>query len=118
MTMASWWLRLLFQLPAIRGVRDALDMGLPLQDCDAGELLALEELEAGTPAGRDVAEGGLVEPELAHRRGRVAAAHHGQAGHLGQRLGDGAGALGERRRLEDAHRAVPEDGLRVGERRR
>ncbi len=34
------------------------------------------------------------------------------------RFGDGFGALGEARPLEDAHRAVPEHGLRVGDRAR
>ena len=37
---------------------------------------------------------------------------------LGEGLGDGPGARGEGRELEHAHRAVPEDGLRVGDLRR
>ena len=73
-----------------------------------GQLLALEVLQAGAATGRDVAERGLVEAERADRGGGVAAADDGEPVDLGQRLGDGAGALGERRDLEDAHRAVPE----------
>ena len=45
-------------------------MWSPFQDRDAGELLALEELEAGAAAGRDVAERGLVEAERCGRRRR------------------------------------------------
>ena len=57
----------------------------------------------------------LVEAELAHGGRRVAAADDRQPVDLGQRLGDRAGAVGERVDLEDAHRAVPEDRPRVGE---
>src|SRR6478672_8633221 len=46
-TTASWWLRFIFQFPAISGVRLDLAATSVLQDLDAGELLALEELEAG-----------------------------------------------------------------------
>jgi hypothetical protein len=59
-----------------------------------------------------VAERVLVEAELAHRGGRVAAADDGQPVDGGDRLGHPAGAGGERRQLEDAHRAVPEDRAR------
>src|SRR3954467_15691208 len=86
-----------------------------LQDLDAGELLALEVLEAGTSTGRDVSERGLVEAEGAYGGRGVAAADHGEPVDLGQRLGDGSGAGRERVDLEDPHRAVPEDGVRVGE---
>ena len=51
------------------------------------------------------------EPELADRRRAVAAADHGERLRRRDRLGDGAGAGGERRQLEHAHRAVPEHGV-------
>ena len=93
-------------------------VGRLVEDVDAGELLALEVLEAGTAPGGDVAEGRLVEAEGAHGGGGVAAADDRQPVDLGQRLGHRAGALGERRELEDAHGAVPEDRAGVGQRRR
>ena len=85
---------------------------------DAGQLLALEVLEAGATAGGDVAERRLVEAERADRGRGVAAADHREPVDLGQRLGDRAGAGGERVGLEDAHRAVPEHGARTGVRPR
>src|SRR5215216_5168171 len=114
-TTASWWLRFDFQFPAISGVR-VWAMGSAFQYGDAGQLFALEVLEAGAATGRDVAEGVLVEAEGAHRSRGVATAHHGEPIHLRQCLRDGPGALGEGGGLEDAHRAVPEDrpGAREG----
>src|SRR5690606_24969565 len=106
--MASRWLRFIFQLPAISGRRGVVAMGSDLQCGEAGEGLALQVLQRGSPAGRDVPERGLVEPEYAHRRGGVPAADHGEPVHRGDRLRHPAGAGGERRHLEDAHRAVPE----------
>src|SRR5829696_6228229 len=88
---------------------------LSLEDGDPGELLALQELQAGATTGRDVTEGGFVEAEPAHGGRRVAATDDRQAGDLGEGLRDGAGALGEGIGLEDPHRAVPEDRLRVGQ---
>jgi hypothetical protein len=56
--MASRWLRFIFQLPAMSAVRlddmrepFVLAMGSVLQNCEAGELLALEILQAGTSTG-------------------------------------------------------------------
>jgi len=43
--------------------------GSGLEDGDPRELLALEILQAGAAAGRDVPEGVLVEAELAHSGG-------------------------------------------------
>ena len=74
--MASRWLRFIFQLPAISGVRAMVTSSSAVR---AGQLLALEELEAGAAPGGDVAERLLVEAELAHRGGRVAAADDGEA---------------------------------------
>ena len=50
------------------------------------------------------------QPELRDRGARVAAADHGVAGRVGDRLGHRARAGRERLQLERAHRAVPEDG--------
>ncbi len=49
---------------------------LCLQNCQAGELFALEELQGRATAGRDVGETGFVDAENAHRGGGVAAADH------------------------------------------
>ena len=75
-----------------------------------GQLLALEQLERGAAARRDV--GDLVgDAALVHGRDRVAAAHDRQRLGRGDRLGDRQGSARERLRLEDAHRSVPEDRL-------
>src|SRR5690349_6427600 len=89
-----------------------------LQDLDAGQLLALGELEAGAAAGGDVAERALVEAEGAHRRGGVAASDDREAVDRRESLGDGTGAAGELLGLEDAHRTVPEHGAGAAEGRR
>src|SRR6478736_8306827 len=104
----------------MRGVRVRLGMILlSVEYVEAGEVLALEVFEAGPPTGGDVPEGALLEAELAYGGRGVAAAHHGEAVDLGQRLGDRPGPGGEGVELEDAHRAVPEDrpgpGDRLGE---
>src|SRR5437870_1465514 len=70
----------------------------------AGQLLALEQLEARAAAGRDPRDA-VGETELVERAHRVGSAHD-REGILvgGDRLGDRPGSLGERRPLEDAHR--------------
>ena len=82
-----------------------------------GKLLALEQLERGAAAGRDpgdaVGDAGLVD-----RAHGVAAADDREAVAVGHGARDGERALGEARPFEDAHRPVPEDGLRVGDRGR
>src|SRR3954463_15352359 len=85
------------------------------QNRNAGELLAFEVLERRAAAGGDVPEGVLVEAERAYGRGRVAAADDGEALRRRHGLGDALRTGRERRELEDAHGAVPEDGLRVGQ---
>src|SRR5436305_3780222 len=75
--MASRWLRFIFQLPAIRGLRRSTGMS-GSQRFDAGQFLALQVLQGGAAAGGDVPEGGLVEAELANRRGRVPATDDGE----------------------------------------
>ena len=82
---------------------------------DAGQLVAGEELERGAAAGRDVAEP-VGDAGLVRRRDRLAAADQGEAGAGGERVRHRAGAGVERRLLEDAERAVPEQ--RAGRRRR
>merc|ERR1719387_1916328 len=82
---------------------------------DAGEDLALEQLERRAAARRD--EGDLVlHVELGGGSRRVAAADDALVA-LRRRLGDGLehglGALGEGIELEDARRAVPDDRLRL-----
>ena len=76
--------------------------------------VALEQLEAGAAAGRDVIDA-VGEAGLRDGRDRVAAADDGVARAGGDRLGHGARAGGERRELEGAHRAVPEHGARPGD---
>src|SRR3954447_21668355 len=97
------WSRFIFQLPAISGVRPGrVDRAIgwwplsALEDGESGQGLALQQLQARPPAGRDVPEGGLVEPEGAHRGGRVAAADHAERVAVDQRLGDRTGPLAER----------------------
>ena len=80
-----------------------------------GQLPTLEVLQRRAAAGADVAVGGLVEAELTHGGRRVPAAHDGQPVDRGHGLRDAAGALLERRELEDTHGPVPEDGARLDE---
>src|SRR5690348_3660100 len=91
--------------------------GLRRQRREAGQDLPLEQLEAGAAAGGAAAH--LVgELRLRDDGEAVAAADDGRRaalGRLGHRLGHREAALRERRHLEDAHRAVPEDGLRLGD---
>ncbi|EGJ78227.1 putative phosphoglycerate kinase [Streptomyces sp. Tu6071] len=103
-------------LPVARHQRSAGGHGCSVLQCgEAGQACALKIFEARATAGRDVAESAFVEAEDTDGGGRVAAPDHGEALAVDERLGDGAGAVGEVGVFEDAHRAVPEDGLRVGE---
>src|SRR5258708_40261124 len=68
--MASKWLRFIFQLPAIRGLRLTGSRSFFFENRQAGQSLALEVLEAGAAAGGDVAESRLLEPEGTHRGAR------------------------------------------------
>merc|ERR1719424_1671192 len=80
----------------------------------AGQDLTLEELERGAAAGGDVRHL-LREASLLDSRDGVAAADDGDAavlaGDLSEGVGNVEGALGESLELEDAHGAVPDDGL-------
>ena len=90
-----------FQLPAMNGVR------LMAERLHARESLALDQLQRRAAAGGHVRDA-VGEPELGHRGRGVAAADDGHGIRIGDRLGDGARARGERLELEGAHRAVPE----------
>src|SRR3954467_5541618 len=82
----------------------------------AGQLLALQKLQRSTATGRDV--GDLVgQAALVDGGDRIAPTDHGQStGRPRHRFGDRHRAARERRRLEHAHGAVPEDGLGAGDR--
>src|SRR6185312_12189585 len=82
------------------------------------EFLAFKELKAGTAAGGDVPEGGIVKTERADCGGGVAAADDSEAAVAavcGQGCGHGTCAFGERGKLEHAHGPVPEDRLGPGD---
>src|SRR4051795_11164901 len=96
--MASRWLRFIFQLPAISGMRA---IGLLLQRGQPRELLALEVLQARAATGGDVAEPRLVDAQLPDRSCRVATADDGERiGKRRDRFGDPACAGRERLELE------------------
>src|SRR4051812_10100649 len=111
--MASRWLRFIFQLPAMSGMRA---IGLLLQRGQPRELLALEVLQARAATGGDVAEPRLVDAQPSDRCGGVTASHDGErVRQCGDRLRDAESAGGERLELEHAHRTVPEHRLRAVE---
>ena len=89
-----------------------------IQHFDAGQCLALKVFQRRPATGGNVREAVLGQAQLPHRGGRVAAADDAEralGGRADDRLGDALGARRERRELEHAHRAVPEDGLGVGQ---
>src|SRR3954447_6078818 len=98
----------IFQLPAMYCRRPS---GI-VERLHAGQALALEQLERGAAAGREVVH--LVPEAEAHqRRRRVAAADDRGAPRARHRLRHRARAGGERLHLEGAHRAVPEHRARA-----
>src|SRR5919199_2072762 len=112
---ASRTVLFIFQFAAIIGRRAIVLCPLLRQDRHTGQLLALDVLQGSSATGRDVAHP-VLEPELLDGGDRVAAPDDARGTSLAGR-GDGAsdafGAPGESLDLEDAHRAVPEDGLRA-----
>merc|ERR1719409_1295985 len=81
---------------------------------DAREHLALEQFEGSTATGGDV--GHLVrEASLFDRGDGVTTTNDGDTVEVGEGVRDGEGSLGEGIHLEDAHRAVPDDGLALVE---
>src|SRR5260221_4165502 len=84
---------------------------LVVENGDARQRLALEELERRTAAGGNVAHF-RCESGLFHRRRRIAATHDGRrtlAGCGCHGVRDGAPALAERWGLEPAHGPIPQD---------
>src|SRR3954468_17978482 len=106
--MASKWLRFIFQLPEINGLR----IGCPAQSLEAREIPVLEQFEGSPSTGRHVVDL-VVEPELGEGCGAVATADDSERLGIGHRSGDGAGACRESRILEHAHWPVPEDRASV-----
>jgi hypothetical protein len=86
------------------------------QNGNARQLLALQVLQRRTAAGRDVPERVTVQTQLTDGGRGVAATDDRQALGRGNCLGHALGPGRERRHLEHAHRAVPEDGLCAGKR--
>src|SRR5215207_1962977 len=82
------------------------------QDCYARQLLAFYVLERSSPTGRDMAHP-VFEPELVDGCDRISAANHTRRPTLGDGPGHALRALREGVDLENAHRAVPEDGARI-----
>ena len=83
-----------------------------LQSRDAGQYEALDELEGGATAGREMADP-VADADPVDGGQRVAAADHAAGRGIRHRTGDALGALRKRRDLEHAHRSVPEDGPRL-----
>src|SRR6478609_1688270 len=112
----------IFQLAAKIGLRNMF-LGVGVRDtgqsdfgqrCHAGQDFPFEEFEGRAAACGN--EGHLViETELVDGRDGVAAADDGDRVAGGHGLGNGAGALGEAFNFEHAHRAVPDDGFRLGD---
>src|SRR6185437_10710795 len=80
----------------------------------AGKIAELDQLECRAATGRYVIHT-IGEIELTHRGRAVATADDGEAAAIRNRFRDRARTGGERRHLEDAHRAVPHDGGRTGQ---
>src|SRR3954451_10862209 len=97
----------IFQLPAISTLflRD---------DCYSRQFFPFQELEGSPTPGRGPID--LVdEPHLGQCANRIGAADDRVRVGARDRFRDGLRPLGEARPLEDAHRAVPEHGLRAGD---
>ena len=80
--MASKWLRFIFQLPAISGLRDT---GSPIvaqavsRTSMPGSVFALKVFQRRAAAGGNVREAVVGQAQLAHRGGGVAAADDAEA---------------------------------------
>src|SRR5512133_3516719 len=98
--MPSRWVLCIFQLPAISGRRATAMASLGAGDGgDAGQGLALEQLQAGSAAGGQVVDP-VGQAERGQSGGRVAPADHRVAVGGGHRLGDRLGPGGEGGQLE------------------
>ena len=85
-----------------------------VQRLDPGQLPALQQLEGGAAARRQVVHV-VGEAELRQRRGGVPAAHDRRPGRDRHSLRQRARARGERLELEGPHRPVPEDRAGAGD---
>src|SRR5436190_13497457 len=92
-------------------------MSALLEDLDARQRLALQELER-RPAARGEMVEGILEPETLHGEEAVSSTDDGERLRPGDRRRDAARSGGERLQLEDAHRSVPQDRARVRDRAR
>ena len=79
-----------------------------IQDSQAGELFAFEELEAGAAAGGNMTDA-FFQAQLLHGGGGVASSDHAHGLGLGERLGDRERPCLEGFPLEHTQRPVPED---------
>ena len=117
--MASRWLRFIFQLPAISGraVRASAEaISVAPETSMPGRSLPSRYSRLAPPPVEMCPKAASSKPSV-----RTAAAESpppttDRPSTSVERLGHRPGALGERVELEDAHRAVPEDRPRVGER--
>src|SRR6478735_9040352 len=103
--IASKWLRFIFQLPEMIGLRLSLGIGCLAQGCQSGEVAELEQFETGATTGRHVVDV-VVETELGQCRRRVAATDDGERLGVGHRLRQCACAGCESIVFEHAHRPV------------
>src|ERR1700761_6255019 len=94
--MASKWLRFIFQLPAISGLRLIVVLCSGGQHFETGQRLALKVFQRRAATGGNVREAVLGQAERPHGRGRVATTDDaertfgGRGGdHLGQAFGAG-----------------------------
>src|ERR1700693_63462 len=95
----------IFQLPAISTSR--------LRDCrHSGQFFPFQELEGGTSARRGPIHV-VDEPHFRQRPDRIRASDDRVRVRAGNGFGHYLRSLGEARPLEDAHRPVPKDGLRL-----
>ena len=95
--IASKWLRFIFQLPAISGLRLIVPFRAfrVVQHFDAGQRLALKVFQRSPATGGNVREAVLGQAELPHRGRRIAAADDAEralAGRADDGLGDALGA--------------------------
>src|SRR3954451_8523012 len=106
--MASKWLRFIFQLPEINGLR----IWRPAQRLEPRKVTELEQFERRPASRRDVVDL-VIQAELGERSRAVATPDDGERLRVRHSLGDGAGPRRESRIFEHAHRSVPEDGASV-----
>src|SRR5262249_44330586 len=114
---ASWTVLYIFQLPAMNGMRMFLPISLLIaQRRDARQRPSAEKLERRAAAGRNVRD--LVgHARLLDGRDRIAAADDGRPVNGSDRASDCIRSRGEDANLENTHRSVPDERVRVGNQR-